>query len=86
MMPVEEAGKTLSEVAAELNTHERECSLRYDAILQRLMMDRIDSIDWIDGSWVCMPRSSAWPRCEYLLRSEDRNVPIPSNSHASCRW
>ncbi|QDP65549.1 MAG: hypothetical protein GOVbin152_61 [Prokaryotic dsDNA virus sp.] len=52
MMPVEEAGKTLSEVAAELNTHERECSLRYDAILQRLDdgSNRFDRLDrWIMG-------------------------------------
>ena len=28
--------KTVSEVAAELNAHERECALRYEAVLRRL--------------------------------------------------
>ena len=28
--------KTVSEVAAELNAHERECAVRYEAVLKRL--------------------------------------------------
>ena len=44
--------KTAAEVAAELNAHERECVLRYDAILRRLDdgSKRFDKLDrWVMG-------------------------------------
>ena len=44
--------KTVAEVAAELNAHERECVLRYDAILRRLDdgSKRFDKLDrWVMG-------------------------------------
>ena len=50
MMPRTE--KTAAEVAAELNAHERECVLRYDAILRRLDdgSKRFDKLDrWLMG-------------------------------------
>ena len=50
MMPRTE--KTVAEVAAELNAHERECVLRYDAILRRLDdgSKRFDKLDrWLMG-------------------------------------
>ena len=50
MMPRTE--RTTAEVAAELNAHERECALRYDAILRRLDdgSKRFDKLDrWVMG-------------------------------------
>ena len=44
--------KTVSEVAAELNAHERECALRYEAVLKRLDDGaiRFDKLDrWVMG-------------------------------------
>jgi len=46
------AEKTALEVAMELNAHERECVLRYDAILRRLDdgSNRFDRVDrWMMG-------------------------------------
>jgi|TARA_R100001086_G_scaffold125531_1_gene64879 hypothetical protein len=46
------AEKTALEVAMELNAHERECALRYDAILRRLDdgSNRFDKLDrWVMG-------------------------------------
>ena len=50
MMPRTE--RTTAEGAAELNAHERECALRYDAILRRLDdgSKRFDKLDrWVMG-------------------------------------